>query len=880
MRIDELLRRVVFLFRRDKRMEEIDEEMRLHAELRAGKLREAGMAPHSAAATAERQFGNRTSLKEAARDVWSFAWLESLWLDLKFAGRVLRDHPGFTSVAVVTLALGVGATTAMFSVIDNVLLEPFPYADQNRLVSIVIHDSSSSSEAGGRSMFPAAEFLDYREQNRVFDNVMGVGISRSLWTTGGTPESVNAPLVTGNAFQFLGVAPLIGRFATPSDLRPGAPPVCVMSYGFWQSRFAGDRHVVGKTLTLDGIPTTVIGVMPPRFIFWSADVWIPAQLRRDAGVAPPWFYLLGRLKPGLTVKTADPQIQILAEHLARVYRPNLYPSKFNASLQTFADSSVGKFERTLFTLLAAVGLLLLIACANVANLLLARASAREREFAIRSSLGAGWWRVARQLFVESLALAFLGAAAGCMFAWGGLKVLVAVLPRDTFPEEAVIGLNVHVLVATIAVAVCTALFFGLVPALALRRNASEGLKAGGREHSDFRRGQIRNGLIVCEVAISLVLLAGAGVMIRSFLRERAVALGLNPQHLLTAEIFQKGHRTVEQQARFERELTSELRGLPGVLDVATTTDFLPFGGAAMEFAVPGKSHSQQSEGQFAMIDPDLFRALRVPLLRGRNLTETDVIGKHRVAIVNQALVDKFFNGEDPIGKRLQVTTLLHLPEPLTDAWFTIAGVTANFKNRGLRRPVTPEAYIPYTVSGLGGFGLILRTAGDPETLAKTVEGAALTLDGSTVVRHMRTMEEGLENEAYAKPRFALQIFSVFASLGILLASAGLYSILSYTVSQRKREMGIRLALGATAADVQALVIRSGMRFVAIGIVMGLLASFVLLRFLQSQIWGVTTHDPVTLVGVVGILIFVGIIACYVPSRSATRVDPALTLRSE
>lgn len=562
--------------------------------------------------------------------------------------------------------------------------------------------------------------------------------------------------------------------------------------------------------------------------------------------------------------------------------PTLYPRKFDTSLETFADAAVGRFQQTLFTLLAAVALLLLIACANVANLLLARASTREREFAIRSSLGAGWWRIVRQLFVESTLLAFLGAAAGCVLAWAGLNALMAVLPRDTFPEEAVIGLNAHVLAATVALAALTAVFFGLVPILGgLRRDANEALKAGGREHSSFRRGKVRNVLIVGEVAISLVLLAGAGVVMRSFLRERAVQLGLNPQHLLTAEIFlTKNHRTVDQQARFERELTSALRQLPSVLDVAASTDFLPFGGALTEFDVAGKTHSERLQGQFAIIDQNLFRTVQVPLLRGRNLTETDLVSKHKVAVVNQALAGKDFPGEDPIGRQLQVSTLLHLPEPVSNAWFEIVGVTGNFKNRGLRQPVMPEAYIPYTISGLGGFSLIMRTAGDPAALAKAVEGTALTLDGSTVVRYMRSMADALENEEYAKPRFGLEIFSVFASLGLLLVSAGLFSIMSYTVSQGKREMGIRLALGATPADVQALVMRTGMRYVAVGIAGGLFTSFLMLRFIQSQIWGVTAHDPVTLTAAIGVLIFTGMAACYIPSLTATRVDPALTLRSE
>ncbi|HEX4227217.1 MAG TPA: ABC transporter permease [Bryobacteraceae bacterium] len=882
MRLRDVWRRIAFLSWRDRHLEDVDEELRLHHELRARAFEEQGLTPESAAIAAQRRLGNRTYVKESAWDVWSIAPIENAWRDLKIAIRVLRGNPGFTILAVLTLALGIGATTAMFSVIDNVLVEPFPYAHQQRLATLVIHDLSSN-QFGFRTLLPPAEFLDYKQKSGVFDDVMGVAISRATWTTAGTPESVNAPLVTGNTFQFLGVRPLLGRFAVPSDATPGSPPVCVMSYSFWQSRFAGDPGVIGKTLILDGTPRTVIGVMPRRFVFWSADVWIPAALRHDrAALQPPWFYLLGRLKIGLTVEKADPQIQILADRLAAIYRPNLYPRDFTASLQTFADSSVGKFRQTLFTLLAAVGLLLLIACANVANLLLARVTARKREFAIRNSLGAGWWRVVRQLFIESGVIAILGAATGCLFAWGGLKVLVAVLPHDTFPDEAVIGLNLHVLEGTVAVAILTALFFGLVPVISgLRRDLNDALKSDGREHTDVGGGQLRNVLTVCEVAISLVLLAAAAVTMRSFLREREVQLGLNPQHLLTAKIFlTKDNRSLEQQVRFIDGLTNTLRRMPGVLDVATTSDFPPFVGAPTEFAVAGKPHSEQYDGQFAMIDANLFRTLGVSLLRGRNLTDADILRKRMFVVVNQALVDKFFRDKDPIGQQIEVTTLAYLPQPLRNPSFEIVGVVRNFTNRGLRQPVVPEAFVPYTISALGGFSVILRTAGAPDALGKTVEGTALTLDGSAVVRHVRTMEQGLEDESYAKPRFGVEIYVVFAALGLLLASTGLYGVMSYTVSQRKREMGIRVALGAKPGDVQRLVIETGMRFVAIGILAGLLGSFLLLRFIQSQTWGVSTYDPITLGSVAGILIVIGLAACYVPSMAATRVDPARTLRSE
>jgi putative ABC transport system permease protein len=446
----------------------------------------------------------------------------------------------------------------------------------------------------------------------------------------------------------------------------------------------------------------------------------------------------------------------------------------------------------------------------------------------------------------------------------------------------VINLNLRVLAATVAISVATAIFFGLVPVLGgLRRDLNESLKSGGREHSGFRRAQIRNVLIVCEVAVSLVLLAGAGVLMRSFLHEREAHLGFNPQRLLTADIYlTKANRTVAQQARFRGELTTALQRLPGVLGVATTSDLTPFAGASTEFATSNNAHSGQSEGQFALIDSSLFRVLGVPLVRGRNLSEGDIVQNRMVAVVNQALAEKFFRGQDPLGKRIQVTTLAHLPQPISNPWVEIVGVAANFRNRGVRQPVIPEAFIPYTLSGFGGFSLVLQTVGEPQAFAKRVESTALTLDSSAIVRHARSMQEALEDEEYAKPRFGLEIFSVFAVLGLLLVSAGLYGVMSYTVSQQRREMGIRVALGATSRNVQALVIGKGMRFVAAGILAGLLLSLVLLRFIQNQVWDVSTHDPVTLTGVVGILVVVGIVACYAPSIAATHVDPAETLRSE
>jgi putative ABC transport system permease protein len=855
--------------------------MRLHVELRARTLEGCNVAPGQATTRAAQKFGNRAGFKESVWDLWSFRTVENFWSDLMFGARVLRATPGFAIIAVLTLALGIGATAAMFSVIDNVLIEPFPYAHEQRLYSVVIRDLSSN-QAGERSMLPADELLDYQQRNRVFEDVIGVAINRALWNVGAAPESVNAPFVTPNAFEFLGVPALLGRVATPADVQPGSPPVCVMSYAFWKSRFAGDRNVLGKTLILDGVPRTVIGVMPPRFVFWSADVWLLERLTHTGSVQPPWYYMLGRLKPGLDAATADRELQQLAERIAPSYRPNLYTNHFVVNLQRFVFASTEKVGRTLYMLLAAIGLLLLVACANVANLLLARVSSRKRELAIRTSLGAGWWRIVRQLFLESALLASLGAAVGWAFAWGGLKALVAVLPPNTFPDEAVIALNARVLLATAGVTVLTALFFGIVPLLGgLSQDVNDALKSGGYGQTGFRRAHARSLLIICEVAVSLVLLSAAGLTMRTFLREREVQLGIAPDHLLTAQVsLTKSQRSVDQQARFIRNLTTTLQGVPGVFDVATTTDFLPFTGAQTALTSSTNIHAGQAEDQFALVDPTFFRALEIPFLAGRNLTEADVAGKHMVAVINRALAKKFFPHQDPIGQRLQVNTLAYLPQPLANPWVEIVGIVSDFKNRGIRQWVIPEVFLPYTLSGLGGFALIMRTGGDPHSLSRTLESSALSMDGNAVVRRIRTLQDALEAEVYSRPRFGLRIFVVFCSLGVLLVSAGLYSVTAYAVLQRRREMGIRIALGATSADVQTLVISAEMRAVGVGILAGLGLSFLSTRLLAGQLWGISAHDPLTFAAVIGILIMVGLAASYIPSLAAMRVDPVETLRAE
>ncbi len=804
-----------------------------------------------------------------------------LWQDARFGIRTLLKDRGFLATAVLALALGIGSVTVIFSVIDNVLLEPFPYTDGQRLVAIQIRDSATN-DYYGREFFSPPEFLDYQEQNRAFDRSIGVRQANVIWTLPNSVESFKAAFTTGNTFQFLGVAPMLGRYAIPDDARPGAPPVVVLSYKVWQGRFSRDPAIVGKTFILDGTPRTVIGVMPKRFAWWGADIWIPAAVdRADSGPTAQYFFLLGHLKPGLTPASAQPDVDLLARHLAEVY-PKNYPKKFTVHLQTLSDNVVGKFRETLYTLLAAVGLLLLIACANVANLLLAKATAREKEFAIRSSLGAGRWQVIRQLLVESILLGLCGAAVGCLFAWGGLKALLAVLPQFTFPDEADIALNLRVLAATALIALLTSLIFGMAPAFgSFSKNLSDPLKAGGRGNSGFRRGRLRNVLIVAEVALSLLLLSGAGLLMRSFMAERQTDLGLDPKKLLAGFIdLGKRYPKAEDQYRFVRELTSRVDTLPGVTSASGALDFLPFGGPDTAFEIPGKTHTEKWTGQMGFVDANFFDTLGFRLLQGRLLTNADVTDMRKVVVINAALAGRYFAGENPIGKQIELTGLRTAPVPVSDPRFEIVGVVSDIRNHGLRDPVLAEAYGPISVEAMGRFMLYVRTAGNPAALTKPVESEVMKMDSNVHPQQTSTLEAALDENEFAQPRFGLQIFSVFAGVGLVLVALGIYSVVSYTVSQQVREIGIRLALGASTGTILRMVMLAGMRFILTGAVLGLLAAFLVLRLMRSQIANVSTYDPLTLASAIAVLTLVGMAACYLPSLRAMRVDPLVSLRHE
>jgi len=808
--------------------------------------------------------------------------MNGIWQDLRYGLRGLRKQPGFTMLAVMALALGIGSVSTIFSVIDNVLLNPFPYADAKRVALVYIHDAKESGR-GGRSFFSTPEFLDYQEQNHVFDAVIGGTFQDVLYTSGEGTEQFDGGNVTPNLFRVLGVPALIGRGISPDDGKPGAPPVFVMSYKMWRKRFNLDPAVLGRTFTLNGTARALVGIMPPRFTKMGADLWMPfVPDRSDPEARQRYFMFQGHLKPGTTFRDAQADIDVLAHHLAQVY-PKDYPKKFTVEVVSWVDWLVRGFRPTLYTLAAAVGLLLLIACSNVANMLLARATAREKEMAVRSSLGATRWRLIRQLLMESLLLALSGAALGSLLSYGGIKALVTVIPDGAIPHEAVISLNVPVLLFSLGAAILTALLFGLAPALqTAKRDVAEPLKDSGKGVSGgFRRGKLRNALVLVEVALSLVLLTGAGLLMRSFVALMQVDLGLNPDNVLVARLpFPRGqYKTAEAKRQFFRPLLQRLYALPGVVAATETSTLPPYGGIPTEVEIPGKTHTEKWNAIFQLCSEGYFPTLGIRLLRGRLLSEAEVNDAHKVAVVNQTLVKKFFGQDDPIGQRIKLTMLeTETDQPVKDPVFEIIGVVADAKNNGIQDPPGPELFVPYTITGAFERGILVRTSKEPLAMLNTVRREIWAIDRNVALTMTGSLNDYLRSFSYAEPRFSLILLSVFASLGLALVLIGVYSVIAYTVSRQTHEIGIRMALGAGSTDVLRMVLWMGARLLGLGLAAGLIASFAVTRLIASQLWGVSPHDPVTLCCVVAVVASTGLAACYFPARRATRVDPMVALR--
>ncbi|OLB34812.1 MAG: hypothetical protein AUH11_16880 [Acidobacteria bacterium 13_2_20CM_57_17] len=814
--------------------------------------------------------------------------METLGQDVRYALRNLRKTPGFAVIAVLTLALGIGASTAIFSVIDNILMEPFPYPDAQRYFSIQIHDTERS-EPGGRGGYTGPELLDYMEQNHVFDRAIANDQTDVLYRSGEGTARFDGNFVTPGTFEFLGMPALLGRVMQPADYEPGAPPVFVLRYKTWVKSFGADPGIVNKTFVLNGVSRTLIGIMPPRFGWGNADMWIPAKPSRAAtgkviaGAFQQHWWMLGHLKPGVKVKEAEADFTVIAKRLATVY-PTEYPKNFTVQMESLTNLVVGRFKTTLFIVLAAVGLLLLIGCGNVANLLLARATTREKEFAIRSALGASRRRLVRQLLVESMILAAGGAAVGTLLAWGGLKFLVALMPQEIIPAEAVIQLNTPVLAFTLGVAVLTALVFGLVPALkAARKDLNDPLRDSGKGVSGgFRHGRLRDAVVVLEVGLSLTLLVAAGLLMRSFVAIRDVKLGLQPDHILVARLPLPvdRYKTADQVAGFYRPLLQRLKALPGVLEATETSTLPPYGGIPSDIEIPGKTHAEKWNAMFQLVSEGYFPVLKIQLVDGRSFTEAEVTGARKLAVVNQTFVKKYLGNENPIGRQVRIAQLREFDDAVKEPTFEIIGLVADAKNRGLQDPPEPEIWVPFTVTGSAFRGILVRTAKEPLTMLNAVEHEIWATDSNVALTFTGTLDGYISQFSYAGPRFGFFLMTIFGGIGLLLVTIGVYSVLAYTTARRTHEIGIRMALGAEGSDVQGMVIRMGLRLVGIGVGIGLIVSVAIGRVIATQLWGVSAYDPWTLVCVPALLLITGIVACWLPARRAASVDPLVALRYE
>ena len=801
--------------------------------------------------------------------------MDSIIKDIRYGIRSLLKRPGFTAIALIALALGIGANTAIFSLVNAVILQPLPYQDPDRLVWAW----GNIQNGGNRASVAPLDYLDYRSQNKTFEHFAAyMGLSANL-TGSGEPERLTATGVTGNFFAAFGVRPALGRGFTLENEKSGQDQVTVLSHSFWQKRFGGDPSIVNKTIVLDGKTVEVIGVMPAHVIFPQlADLWVPLNFdispdmrQRRAHFMRP----IGRLKEGVTLTQAQADTDLIAAQLAEQFPET--NKNWNLRLVPLRDQLLGGSQTPLFILFGAVGFVLLIACANVANLLLVRAAAREKEIALRTALGASRVRIARQMITESLLLSIAGGALGALVATWGVEALVR-LGEGSIPRTANVRIDATVLAFTFLISLATGLLFGLAPALrTVRVNLIDSLKDGLRGSGEGAlRNRTRSLLVVLESAIAVMLLIGAGLLIRSLIALQNVDPGFDANNVLTMRITlpRQKYDTPEKSANFFGQLETRLAGLPGVESEALISE-LPLSNQPndMPFTVEGRppvaSISEGFGADFRMVSQNYFNALRIPLLRGRNFTEQDVRQSDKVLLVSEQLVAQIFPNEEPLGKRL---IMAMSGEP-----YEIIGIVGDIRHQSLGAPAAPTMYMPSRQRG--GTNLVIRTQGDPLSIVSAVRNEVQALDPNQPIAAVKKMSDWVD-ASVAAPRSSTTLLTLFAVLAMILAATGIYGVMSYSVARRTHEIGVRMALGARRFDVMKLVVRQGMILTLIGVVLGLGGAFALTRVMSTLLFGVTAKDPITFAAVAALLIAVAFIACFVPARRATKVDPLVALRYE
>jgi predicted permease len=864
---------------------DLDREAHSHLKMLMEENIRAGMPPNEAQRTARIELGGIEQLKEHVREQRLGNALHSILSDCRFALRQPRKSPGFTAVAILSLALGIGATTAIYSIIDGVLLHPYPYKNAERLATPTVF----SADQFRAWRFPAAAFVDFKEYNRTFDDMFGLVYQDVHLTLGPTVEDLSGGLVTPGTLESLGISPLLGRPLTAEDAKPGAPSVFVISYRLWTKLFHRDPRILGISYALNNTRMTLVGIMPPRFQIGGCDLWLPLEITRDtfvpgAGLVSNEIWTVGHLRPGVAPETAAADLQRIAEPF-QMNDPIYFPLHFKVVVNTFISQAVGRdFKLGLCALMAGVSMLLLIACSNVANLLLARATTREKEFGIRSALGASRLRLIRQLLIESLLLALTSCALGCVLAYVGLKAMVAFLPGDTFPPEAAILLSRDALLFSLIATILTALVCGLAPALhSVRSDLQLALTTTGKGLSvDFRHGRLRSALVAAEVALSIILSICSGLVMRSLLALQHVNLGFNPSQVVFADISwpERQYDTAQQKNAVLRKVLDRLTQFPGVRAATETAFFPPYTFGWTTVAIRGKTPPRNRNTASIFCTEGYFQTMNLALLRGTLFSQNDIDSGRHVVIINQAFVRDRFGQENPIGHQVRFSDYETWSDWPHDPYFEIVGVVADAKNSGLQDPPRPEVYLPGTLAGEPPRGIMVSTVGYPPVVLRQIHTELSAIDPSIALGESGTITTRLEHYYYARPHFLLVTFSTFAAIALLLVAVGIFSVISYTVALKTHEIGIRMALGAQPTQVLILILRKGMRPILAGSACGLLASYFLTRLLASQIWGVSPTDPSTFAGVIALALVVGVLACSLPARRASRVDPLVALRYE
>jgi putative ABC transport system permease protein len=854
-----------------------------------------GLQPVEARRAALIELGGVEQVKERVREVRMGQTLETLWQDLRYGARMLLKQPGFTLIAVFTLSLGIGANTAIFSVVNAVLLNPLPFPASDRLLAMGQNDSSNRASL---SNFSFRNFTDVRDQSNAFERL--AAYYNSSFTLTGRREAVllRGAVVTADLFPLLGVSPALGRGFLPEEDKAGGGSEgrpAILSWECWQQQFAGDPAVVGSVVSLNNTSFTIVGVMPAGFRFpihaQPTEVWVSTALDYERAIGPSTIMaargyrgwrVVGRLKPGFTPEQAQSEADVIAANLATQFPDD--NKDMGIGVKPLLESMVGNLRPTLVLLLGAVGLVLMIACVNVANLLLERAISRQREINLRLALGAGRWRITRQLLTESVMLAGIGGAVGTALAVWGIDLIVALSPEG-LTRIAETRLDGRVLAFTALVSLATGIAFGLAPALIISRtNLAESLKEGGRgSTANLRTNHTRRLLVVAEIALALVLLVGAGLLIQSLVRLQQVAPGFDPHNVLTFNVAMSVDRMTSppQIADFYRQLTVRLKALPGVVNASVVFQ-LPLGGSAgstgLQIEGQPVDPGNRPFGVIHSVGPEYFRTMGIPLIKGREFTERDDLNAAPVLIINEALARKHFPNEDPIGKRIG-PGFSTVPVTEETGRREVVGVVGDVKHQNLQSPAQPEIFFAQTQMPMSAMTVVARTAADPRELVNEARGVVQSLDKNAPVYSVRTIEE-LLGRSVATPRFNTLLLGLFAVVALILTAVGLYGVISCSVSQSTHEIGIRVALGAQSSDVLKLIVGQGMFLTLVGIVIGLAAAYGLTRLMSGLLFAVGATDLWTFAGVAVLLVGIAFIACYLPARRATKVDPMVALRSE